>query len=191
MARKKRRRLHFALTTELETRPAKIVSEPGRVYMRPDDRKLVPLVAIDTMERSDIDALFSAYTPETVGDVAIQWGRRDDAPKGTVTLFLQFSKPVQLFLILDFEIVRQGILVDQILRTGEVYLQAMRQDEDAGPPRPSSRVRVVVPNTNFGPVWEELLVQELSAHSRALGASESQARLIAQESIRRWRIGPH
>jgi len=191
MAQRKRKRIHFGVTQELETRPANIVSEPRRAYMRPEDGTLVPLVAIDTTERPDIDALFAAYTPDTVGDVSIQWGRRDQAPKGTVTLFIQFTAPIKRLLILDFEIVRQGILVDEILRTGELYLQGVKRTDETDAPDRSSRVRVVVPEMNFAPIWEESLVQELSARSRALGASERQARLIAQESIRRWRTGPH
>ena len=42
------------------------------------------LVAIDTTERPDIEALFASYTPQTLGDVAIQWGQRDGAPTGTL-----------------------------------------------------------------------------------------------------------
>jgi len=61
-----------------------MVSERGRAYMRPGDGTLVPLVAIDTTERPEIEALFASYTPQTLGDVAIQWGQRDGAPTGTL-----------------------------------------------------------------------------------------------------------
>jgi len=159
--------------------------------MRPGDGKLVPLVAIDTTERPDIEALFAAYTPQTVGDVAIQWGQRDGAPKGTVTLFIQFTAPTKLLLILDFEIVRDGFVVDQILRLAELYLEGVIRKNQMDTPTRWSRVRVVVPDTKFGPIWEELLVAELAAQPKALGATERQARLLAMDAIRRWRMGPH
>jgi len=181
------KRIHFSVEHELETRPAKIVSEPARVYMR--NGKLIPLVVIDTIERPDIDSLFASYTPETVGDVAIQWGRRDGAPKGTVTLYIQFIAPVKQLLILDFEIVRQGQVVDGILRTRELYLQGVRSG-DTDTQVQSSKVRVVVPDTRFDAIWEELLIDELAQRSKALGATDQHARFLAQESIRRWRTGP-
>jgi hypothetical protein len=185
--KKRSKRIHFSLEHELEARPARIVSEPERVYMR--DGKLIPLVVIDTHERPDIDSLFASYTPETIGDVAIQWGRRDGAPKGTVTLNIQFIAPVKQFLMLDFEIVRQGLVVDGILRTRELYLQGLRSG-GADTQVQSPKVRVVVPDTGFGSIWEELLIRELAQRSKALGASEQHARFLAQESIRRWRTGP-
>jgi hypothetical protein len=84
--KKRPRQIRFAAQHELETRPAKIVSDPGKAYMRPDG-KLSPLVEIDVSARPDIDALFAAYSPDTVGDVALQWGQREGAPKGSITLF--------------------------------------------------------------------------------------------------------
>ena len=185
------KRINFSVAQETETLPATIVSEPGRAYMRPEDGKLVPLVLLETTGRPDIDALFGAYTSETVGDVAVQWGRRQKAPKGSVTLFLHFTAPIKQLLILDFEIVRQSVLVEEVLRTGELYLQRAKKSGEPEAQGTSSRIRVVVPDTRFAPLWEELLVEELSARSRALGATERQARLIAQDSIRRWRTGPH
>jgi hypothetical protein len=157
--------------------------------MRPGDGKLVPVLAIDTSDRPDIEALFDAYVPETVGDVAIQWGQRDGAPKGTVTLFIQFTTPITQLLILDFEIVRQGVVVDQILRTAELYLEGVTKN--APQAARWSRVRVVVSDTRFGPIWEELLIEALAAQRTALGTTERQARLLAMEAIRKWRMGPH
>jgi hypothetical protein len=186
--KKRNKRIRFRVEHELETRPAKIVSEPERAYMR--DGKLIPLVVLDTNERPDIDLLFASYTPETAGDVAIQWGRRDGAAKGTVTLNIQFIVPVRQFLMLDFEIVRQGLVVDGILRTRELYLQGVRSGGDAATQVQSPRVRVVVPDTKFDGIWEELLIDELAQRSKALGATDQHARFLAQESIRRWRTGP-
>ena len=187
---KKHKRIRFSVPQEVETRPAKVVSEPGRAYMRPEDGKHVPLVWIDTCERPDIESMFALYKPETIGDVAIQWGRRDGAPKRTVTLFIRFIAPVELLLVLDFEVVRQSLVVDGILRAREMYLQGVGPAE-TDPQIRSSRVRVVVPDTKFDLIWEELLIDELAQQSRVLGATDRHARLIAQESIRRWRAGPH
>ena len=168
-----------------------ILSDAGHAYMRPEDGRLVPLVAIDTTDRADLETLFASYAPDTVGDVAIQWGRREGAPKGTVTLFIRFEKPVELLLVIDFEVVAQGFLVDGILRTGQLYLQGIRSTARTDAKTRTSKIRVVVPDTKFAPVWNELLIDELASRSRALGATERHARLIAEESIRRWRAGPH
>jgi hypothetical protein len=58
--KKKGKRIHFRVEHELEKRPARIVNEPERVYMR--NGKLIPLVVLDTNERPDIDSLFAAVS---------------------------------------------------------------------------------------------------------------------------------
>jgi hypothetical protein len=45
--------------------------------------------------------------------------------KGTVTPNVQFIAPVKQFLMLDFEIVRQGLVVEGILQTRELYLRSL------------------------------------------------------------------
>ena len=45
--------------------------------------------------------------------------------KGTVTPNIQFIAPVKQFLMLDFEIVRQGLVVEGILQTRELYLRSL------------------------------------------------------------------
>jgi len=108
------------------------------------------------------------------------------APKATVTLNIKFIAPVEQLLMLDFEIVRQGLLVDGVLRTRELYLQGIRSN-DADQEARSPKIRVVVPDTKFDGIWQELLMDELVQRSKALGATEHHARFLAQESIRRWR----
>ena len=92
--------------------------------------------------------------------------------------------------MLDFDIVRQGVIVDEILRVGEFYLQGI-SNKDGDQPTRSPRVRVVVPDTQFRHIWEDVLMRELSAQARALGAPAGHAEVLARESIRRWRLGPH
>ena len=41
----------------------------------------------------------------------MQWGQVQ-GHEGTVALFLNFIRPIQLFMVLEFNIVRQGILVE-------------------------------------------------------------------------------
>ena len=45
--------------------------------------------------------------------------------KGTVTPNIQFIAPVKQFLMLDFEIVRQGLVVEGILQMRELYLRSL------------------------------------------------------------------
>jgi hypothetical protein len=96
-----------------------------------------------------------------------------------------------MLVILDFEIVRQGIVVDEILRSRELYLDGRRRTDRSDKSTRSNKIRVVVPDTKFGPIWEQLLVKALAAQAEALGTTPRHAETIARDSIRRWRTGPH
>jgi hypothetical protein len=46
--------------------------------------------------------------------VNTQWGQVD-GHDGTAALFLKFIRPMELFMVLEFDIAKKGFMVDQIL----------------------------------------------------------------------------
>jgi len=179
--------VRFTPVTDAEGRPAKIVSDPGMAIVRDTDRKVIPIVQIDATDRPDIVSLISAHGPGVVGEAATQWGRRIGAPEGTVTLFLDYQRPRQVLIFMDFRIVHYGFLVDEILRAGELYIQAIQTPFAANTALGSSRMRVVVADTGFGLLWDQLLEDELAQELRKQGLPAAKAKTRAADIIRGWR----
>ena len=150
------RKVDFVDLTEAEAGPARIISDPGMAIIRDSDGKVVPIVQLDATDRSDIGALFAAHSPEVIGEAATQWGIRNGAAEGTVTLFLQFHTPARLLIFMDFDVAHQGVLVDEIVRAEELYIQAIRRVTGEVAPAGPSRIRVTVPDAGFRTIWNEI-----------------------------------
>jgi hypothetical protein len=179
--------VRFTPLTDAEARPAKIVSDPGMAIVRDTDSKVIPIVQIDATDRPDIVSLIAAHGPGVVGEAATQWGRRVGAPEGTVTLFLDYQRPLRVLIFMDLHIVHYGFLVDEILRAGELYIQAIQTPSAANAASGPSRMRVVVADTGFGLLWDRLLEDELARELRKQGLSATKAKTSTAEIIRGWR----
>jgi hypothetical protein len=187
----KRRKIDFDTVTEVEAQPARIISDPGFAAVRDRDGAVVPMVQIDATDRHDILALIAAHGRGVVGEASCQWGRRDGAPDRTVTLFLHFNAPARLLVFMDFDVVRQGFLVEEILRVSELYIQAIRTPSTTEVSSDPPRIRVTVPDTGFRPVWNKLLHDEMTREMQTRGLSETDAKARAAAIIESWRKRPN
>lgn len=148
--------------------------------------RLVPLVIVDTTGRPEIDAVISSHkSGATAGDVSVIWGQVEG--KASVSLFVQFIRPVETFAVLEFDILRQGVLVDQILYTRSLYIASgrpgdrLKHDID----RPKIIVEIVAPE--FTKAWDQIYFKTLEKHFRLEGFSRSRAARAAEEVIAKMR----
>jgi hypothetical protein len=114
-----------------ETRPVRIVADAAVSTRGRQGGRLLPLLLLDTSDRPDISELIRLHQSSGPGDVKTQWGKVEGGGhEGTVALFLIFIRPVELFVVLEFEIVRHGILVEQTLNSRGLYLtEALGKDD--------------------------------------------------------------
>src|SRR4051812_2720990 len=84
--------------------------------------RIIPVVIIDAVARPDLAEFVRVHSTSGPGDVISRWGQlsRDS---DRVALMLRFTKPAEVSAALEFEIVRQGIMVDQILTSKALYIQ--------------------------------------------------------------------
>lgn len=116
------------------------------------------------------------------GDVDIQWGVLPGS-KDCVALVLSFKNPIKTVAILEFDIVSQGILVDQILTAKVLYLQPGRPGDRFKTTLDATRIFVEVPDTGFSNQWERLFHTRLARNMKAKGLSNQQAKHAAAEAI--------
>jgi len=169
-----------------EAAPVRIVGDAAIATGASNEGRLVPLLILDALQRPDIGELIRVHQALGPGDVEVSWGQRQGR-KGTVTLFLDFHRPVAVSAVLEFDVDRQGGLVDLIVRSRSVYLQAGRDGDRFVTTPDAPRILVEVPDTQFGPVWEKLALRELTRTFRSRGLSRSRARDAARQFLKEWR----
>lgn len=177
-------------------RPARIpLSHPHEAIVAPivgdgaiasagiGDGRMFPLVILDTRERPDIERAIAAHVDAPPGDVTVQWGQREKRPD-TVLLTLRFVRPAELIVFIEFEFAKQhGILVEGVLESRGLYLQAGLPGDRVGDDLSRPKVLAEVPDTGFRPIWDELYRDFTIRKMRAAGLSRPAARRAAEESI--------
>jgi hypothetical protein len=110
-----------------------------------------------------------------------------DGPKDHLALFLYFQRPIEVGMALNFDLSRQGTVVELALRARAVYLQAgklgdrLHANFDA--PRMVAELMGVMPPKR----WDELWIQAVKNRLRAEGFRNGSARKAAQRLIEEMR----
>lgn len=145
----------------------------------------IPLLILDTSERPDVEEIIRVQAHLPPGDVNSQWGgaKGDD---DSVWLLLDFDRPVECRVALRFSIERQGILVDGVLQSRALYLQAGREGDRLKHDLDRPKMIVEVPDTGFMPKWNQLLLGRMTtvirerSGTKAHEARDAATAMIAQ-----------
>jgi hypothetical protein len=171
-----------------ERHPVRIVSDAVVSTRGTYGGRLLLVLMLDTTDRPDIEEFIRLHQGMGPGDVNVQWGQVD-GHDGTAALFLKFIRPMDLFMVLEFEIAKRGFMVDQILTGQGLYICKANGNDDRlmkDPDRP--KVIVEVPDTGFAETWDKLFHKQLAKGLQEvhhLGRAE--ARRGAHSVIAEWR----
>lgn len=182
----KSKQVEIPLKHPWEAQPARIINDAAVATVGVGDGRLIPLVIIDSVERPDIEELVRVHECLPPGDVRVQWGELKSGPGG-IALLLTFTRPVEALLVLNFDIVRQGGVVDQILSSRALYLQAGREGDRLSNTLDAKRILIEVPETGFSKTWDGILFKYLVKDFRRKGLPKQQAKDAAKGAIEEWR----
>ena len=104
-----------------------------------------------------------------------------------MNLFLQFRRPTDVTIILEFDVLRQHGIVDMILTSRFLYLQPGRQGDRFHNNINADKIIVEIPDTGFNPFWEKLFQKTLFMDARRKGLSRAEAKNLVNEYFERWR----
>ena len=184
--RLKSKQVEIPLKHLWEAQPARIINDAAVATVGVGDGRLIPLLIIDSSGRPDIEELVRVHEHLPPGDVKVQWGDLKTTPDG-IALILRFTRPLEVLLLLKFDIVRQGIVVDQILLSKALYLQPGREGDRLGNTLDAKRILIEVPETGFSKTWDEILFKHLVKDFRRRGLPKHQAKEAARGAIEEWR----
>ncbi|MBJ6750975.1 hypothetical protein [Geomonas anaerohicana] len=176
----------FPLFNSREACPLRIVADAAIATVTVGEGRLVPLVILDTTERSDVEELIRVHQYLAPGDVACQWGSLDKF-KDKVALLLTFKKPAELVIIVEFDIPKQGILVDQAVSAKGIYLQAGREGDRFINNPDAPKILLEIPDTGFRGIWNEIFYKCMVTKMRDRGLGRRQAKVAASDVIEKMR----
>jgi len=150
------------------------------------DGRLLPVLFIDTSQRPDVREFLRIHEHLGSGDVEFDWGLSRES-KDDAILHLKFVRPMDVEMILLFDVRQQAILVEGILSGGGVYLQDARPGDRLTTTLDACRVLIELPDTGFRSYWDRYLLDRTTALLRKRGIPRRAAPRAAPDAIREMR----
>jgi len=179
----KARKVEIPIRHPGEAHPVPIVADAALSTRGLHGGRLLPVLLLDTSDRPDIAEYIRIHESLGPGDITFNWGQIE-GHEGTVALFLRCIRPMDLFFVLEFEIVRQGILVEQALTGEGIYLtRATGPDDRLKYDINRPKVIIEVGDTGFRKTWDGLFYKHLVKDFRNRGLGRSESRRAARSAI--------
>ncbi|CDO38566.1 hypothetical protein [Novosphingobium sp. KN65.2] len=170
-----------------EATPVEIVGDGAISTAGVGDGRMLPVLILGTQQRPDIVEYIQIHQHGALGDVNVQWGEMPEY-SDTVMLILSFIRPVQMKVIVAFDLRRNhGFLVEQILLTNGVYIQAGASGDRLKNTMDQPRIVIEIPDTGFRRQWDRLFLQHTVTMLRERGLDRKQAKAAAPEAIAQLR----
>lgn len=177
-------------------RPVRIVGDGAIASSTRSHGVLIPALILDTKGRKDIEDLISlhAHTPD--GDVDSTWGRNLDHKEFTsIRLVLEFKRPVETQVIVDFELPKLTSIVESIVSSELLYLVSGEKGDRLSHLLNNESIIAEIPSSEFRETWDYYSEKSLVKFYRSQGASRSAAKEMAKiykneiAKIARTRVG--
>jgi hypothetical protein len=170
----------------LHDRPVPIVADAAIAATWMGDGRLIPLVILDTTDRPDLEEFIRIHQYVPPGDATSQWATLEDS-SGRIALLLTFKKPMEMTVVLAFDPAKQGGLVDQIIQSRGLYLQAGRKGDRLIKNPDAPKVIVEIPDAGFADIWDKIFFTALVRRMRYEGLARQEAKQAAHSFITSWR----
>ncbi|HML12280.1 MAG TPA: hypothetical protein VK456_03180 [Xanthobacteraceae bacterium] len=168
-----------------------IVSDAAIATDAIGDGRFIPVVIMDTSARPDIAELISIHDKAPPGDVVSAWGSILDGPRDHLALFLHFQRPMELSFALNFDLSRQGSIVELALRSRAIFLQAGKLGDrlyrtlDA--PRMIAELGGGMPKERWDDLWAKAIKRRLRTEGLSNGEAKRAAIRFIEEMRSRFR----
>lgn len=157
-----------------------IVSDGAIATHSVGEGRMVPVLVVDCAEKIELRDLIYAHKDSAPGDVNVTWAipKRD---KNKVALLLEFSRPSVLEVLLQFDVKKQGGLVDGILHAHALYLQPTESGIKVVEGLDKGKIIVEIPDTGFMDTWERIYSDSLAKTFKKSGFSKKEAKEAAEQ----------
>jgi hypothetical protein len=148
--------------------------------------RFMPVLLLDTTSRPDVDELIRVHSIVKDGDVNTQWAIPEKEPN-SVALIVEFLRPMNLGIVLVFDLETQGGFADLIFRSKMLYLQSAKHGYRLKNSLGAPQIGFEVTAQGYGQSWDEMLIEALARSVRARGFNNRKAREGASQMLVDWR----
>jgi hypothetical protein len=177
-----RRYQSIPMNSAEEAQVVRVVGDAAIATCSVGHGRLIPLIIIDTTNRPDLTEVIEVQTHFPEGDVIVQWAclpkRRDH-----IALLLKFQRPTERAAVIEFDIAKQGILVEHILQSKALYIQAGKAGDRLIHDLNRPKMLIEVPDTGIRALWDKLFFDAVVKLMRKDGLSRREAKEAARAAI--------
>jgi hypothetical protein len=181
------RKWSVAIRHEIEKTPVPIVSDALVATRGLADGRLIPLLILDTSARPDVEDMIRAHKHLGPGDAESAWGAVSTLNRTKLRLLLSVIKPSRCLVVIEFDVLRHGGLIDRIVQSQGLYIQAGRPGDRLVKTPDHERILVGVPSREFRGDWERIFRKALFKDYRQRGLSRGDAKEAADSFLKEWR----
>ena len=121
------------------------------------------------------------------GDAETAWSLLSRFDKSKIRLIIYIKRPSQCLIVLEFDVVRDGGVVDQIVQAQGVYIQAGRMGDRLKSTLDNERILIEVHSREFRKNWDQILYKALKKDFRRRGLARHKANQAAEDFLKEWR----
>lgn len=120
----------------------------------------IPVVFVEKDDNDRIHKLLSFHNNIRTGNCVSQWGMTED--NKYVALVLDFSNPLKEKIVVLFDVIKFGIVIDQILAFECLYLMIGTENSKLSNSLNDEKILLEIPNGSFGSEWDKIYRKEYS-----------------------------
>jgi hypothetical protein len=184
---KKWQKKEILISNKAEGEPVPIVSDAAVATQGTADGRIIPVLILDTSLRPDIEDMIKAHKHVSAGDAKSAWSVPSKFNINKISLILTIIKPSRCVILIEFNIVRQGGVVDQIIQAQGVYIQPGKKGDRLSTTMDHDRILVEVPSKHFRREWDKIFYKALVKDFKGKGLSKSDAKIASNGFVKEWR----
>ena len=171
------------MTTPEEAIPVPIVGDAAISNSGVGHGRLIPLIILDTSNRPDIDEVIKAQQFVPNGEFKFHWGYLPNR-EHHFTLFINFIHPIERALIIEFDVSKHGVIVEQAFQSSAIYIQAGRIGDRVINDFDRPRMLVMLEATGAKNDWDRIYFSTLVKKFRDDGLRKKDARQSAEAFLK-------
>lgn len=122
----------------------------------------IPVVIVESDNKNKINDLLKAHESVKNGNCASQFGFIEGYQYAM--LILDFSLPIEITIVLLFDVIKQGITVDQILYSKCMYLMTGDEKTKFSLNMDKPRILLEITTEGFQPHWNKIYKKKYSKY---------------------------
>jgi hypothetical protein len=180
------RKVAIRFRSKREQEPIQIVADAAIATSHVGQGKLIPLVILDTTGHPDVEEFIRIHTYVGPGDVTVGWVQY---PKGknNLSLHVEAARPSEVIFFIRFDLMSHWVIVDQIVRSRALYIQAGRQGDRLRTTLDKPRISIEIGDLGFDDIWESIGHEAVIRRLRSEGLSKGNAKRASSLLIQKWR----